>query len=142
MYRGDNRHQFDGGTAIMTNNEKARSLLNPRLREIHASMGGTISMGDVAAYVGQPIQEAMEELAEFVEARERQTGLLDALKGILALGVVPMDDDKTAEFLECIGAAQAAIAKADDARVYKPSGERPFTPEMQAGGVVANIELD
>jgi hypothetical protein len=69
-------------------------------------------------------------------------GLLDALKGILALGVVPMDDDKTAEFLECIGAAQAAIAKADDARVYKPSGERPFTPEMQAGGVVANIELD
>lgn len=56
----------------MTNEQKVRALLNPRLREIYGNIGGTICMGDLAAYVGQPMSDAMLELAEFIESRERQ----------------------------------------------------------------------
>jgi hypothetical protein len=54
------------------NDQKIRSLLNSRLREIHTSINGIISMGDLAVYVGQTMQDAMAELADFVEAKERQ----------------------------------------------------------------------
>jgi hypothetical protein len=52
--------------------EKIRILLNPRLREIHKNIGGAISMGDLAVYVGQTMQDAMTELVDFVEYQERQ----------------------------------------------------------------------
>lgn len=56
----------------MTTEEKIRSLINPRLREINANICGVLSMGDLAVYVGQPMSDAMTELAEFIEERERQ----------------------------------------------------------------------
>jgi hypothetical protein len=49
-----------------------RQLISLRLREIHASIGGQMSMGDLAAYVGQPMSDAMTELIEFVCTQERQ----------------------------------------------------------------------
>lgn len=52
--------------------EKIRALINPRLREIHQNIGGVLSMGDLAVYFGQPMQDAMTELVEFMEASERQ----------------------------------------------------------------------
>lgn len=61
----------------MATDEKIRSLINPRLREIHANIQGTLSMGDLAVYVGQPMQDAMEELAKFIET-DRQL-LIDAV---------------------------------------------------------------
>jgi hypothetical protein len=53
----------------MTTDEKIRSLINPRLREIHSTIQGVLSMGDLAVYVGQPMQDAMTELAQFMEAQ-------------------------------------------------------------------------
>ncbi len=51
---------------------KIRHIINPRLREIYTTIGGTLSMGDLAVYVGQPMQDAMEELAGFISGHERQ----------------------------------------------------------------------
>lgn len=56
----------------MTVDEKIRSLINPRLREIHKNIAGTLTMGDLAVYVGQPMQDAMEELATWI--RESANG--------------------------------------------------------------------
>jgi hypothetical protein len=53
----------------MNTSDKIRSLINPRLREIHGTIQGVLSMGDLAVYVGQPMQDAMEELAQFVSDR-------------------------------------------------------------------------
>jgi len=50
----------------MTVDEKIRSLINPKLREIHRNTGGLMSMGDLAVYVGQPMQDIMTELAEWI----------------------------------------------------------------------------
>ncbi len=51
---------------------KIRELLNPRLREIHSTINGAISMGDLAVYVGQPMFDAMAQLVETVIAAEVQ----------------------------------------------------------------------
>jgi hypothetical protein len=59
----------------VTTDEKIRSLVNPRLREIHETIQGTLSMGDLAVYVGQPMKDAMDELAEFVDAAARESAL-------------------------------------------------------------------
>lgn len=56
----------------MKTDEKIRSLINPRLREIHQNIGGVLSMGDLAVYVGQTMQDAMTELVDFVQQEERQ----------------------------------------------------------------------
>lgn len=56
----------------MTTQEKIRKLINQKIREIHANLGGTVSMGDIAVYIGQPMTDAMTELVEFVEQAERQ----------------------------------------------------------------------
>jgi len=50
----------------MTVDEKIRALINPKLREIHENIGGTLSMGDLAVYVGQPMQDIMTELADWI----------------------------------------------------------------------------
>jgi len=56
----------------MNSSAKIRSLINPRLREIHTDTNGLMSMGDLAVYVGQRMSDAMEELAQFVTEQERQ----------------------------------------------------------------------
>lgn len=65
----------------MTTDEKIRSLINQRLREVHSTIQGVLSMGDLAVYVGQPMQDAMTELAEFVKEADQELirKLTDAL---------------------------------------------------------------
>ena len=50
---------------------KIRQLINPCLREIHETTGAIMSMGDIAVYVGQPMQDAMEELANFIQEKQK-----------------------------------------------------------------------
>jgi hypothetical protein len=101
----------------MNVDEKIRALLNPRLREIHQTTGGILSMGDLAVYVGQPMQDAMTELAEFV-----QLAALPPIKLATAFG------DATPE--ECMGSIWVC-GLCEDGFTYG-RGEPSFCPNCGA----------
>ena len=108
----------------MKTDEKIRSLINPRLREIHANIQGILSMGDLAVYVGQPMQDAMEELATFCATLTEALTTAERSLGFLPQVNMQGRDDsaKLKELAECrieairilpeIGAALAAAKKA------------------------------
>jgi hypothetical protein len=59
----------------MTIEQKIRQLINAKLREIHENIAPLMSMGDIAVYLGQPMEDAMHELAGFVQHNERQRAI-------------------------------------------------------------------
>ncbi len=99
---------------------KIRSLINPQLREIHETIQGTLSMGDLAVYVGQPMQDAMEKLARFCYEADQE--LIQKLTE--ALEAADKLDGFHANCTECEGLEQPeacvdCFPLADDARLKR-----------------------